>query len=292
MVGKLLWLAVAWRHWLWRGFLTVAAATVLGLGLLMLFEDRFIFFPEAYPSGDWDAPTRAGVAYEDVWLTTGDGVRVHGWWLPAPGGDANSGSRWTVLFFHGNAGNLSGRFFWTRALARLPADVFIIDYRGYGRSEGSPDEDGVYQDADAAWRHLVEERKVPPERLVLYGNSLGGGVASWLATHRACGALVLANTFTSIPEMASRQLPFVPRALVRTQMNTRERLGELEVPVFILHSRGDRMIPVKMARENLAAANEPKRLLELDGADHNEVSVRHGDRIIVALRAFLSEVGR
>jgi len=267
-----------------RGIATLVVAYVVVVGLLMLFENKFIFFPSLSPEGDWNIAKRAGTPYEDVWLTTSDNVRIHGWWLPA-----STPTQDTILFLHGNAGDLVGRFPWMRSLTALPSNVLIIDYRGYGRSEGSPDEAGVLLDADAAWEHLTTERGIDPAHLTLYGNSLGGGVASGLATKRACRALILASTFTSIPDMAHRQMPFIPRTLVRTQMNTHERLPNLKVPVLIIHSRGDSMIPVSMAQQNYAAANAPKRLLELDRADHNEVTFRHGPEILDTIRTFLND---
>ena len=124
---------------------------------------------------------------------------------------------------------------------------------------------------------------------MLYGNSLGGGVASWLATQQSCRALILANTFTSVPNMALRQFPFLPKALVRTRMDTHARLPGIEAPVLIIHSRGDRMIPVAMARDNYAAANEPKHLLEVDDADHNDVTYRHGPKLMEAIGRLLRE---
>jgi pimeloyl-ACP methyl ester carboxylesterase len=267
-----------------RGVPALAAGYIVLVGLFMLFENEFIFFPSVHPQGDWDAASRSGTPYEEVWLTTKDNVQIHGWWFPA-----STPTQETILFLHGNAGNLTGRFPWMRALTTLPANVLIIDYRGYGRSEGTPHEEGVYRDAEAAWEHLTSERGIEPSHLILYGNSLGGGVAAALATRRVCGALILASTFTSVPDMAHRQLPFIPRALVRTQMNTHDRLTEIQVPVLIIHSRGDSMIPVAMAHRNFEAANQPKQLLEVDGADHNEVTYRHQARILDGIRSFLHD---
>ena len=248
----------------------------------MLFENHFIFFPAKHPEGDWDAPARHGVPCEDVWIDRGDGVRIHGWYLPG------RGAQHTILFLHGNAGNLTGRFGWMLALTSLPANVLIIDYQGYGRSDGSPNEEALYGDAEAAYRYLVEDRGVAPERLVIYGNSLGGGVGSELALEVPAAALILQSTFTSLPDMAARQMPFIPRGLVRTKFATVDKVGRIEAPILIIHSRGDQMIPVEMARKNHAATDGRARLVELERGGHNDVTAIHTARLLTIIREFLS----
>lgn len=234
------------------------------VGLLMIFETKLIFFPSVHPEGDWALMGQVGA--QDVWLTTHDNVKIHAAWLPHP--DPTTP---TVLFFHGNAGNLAGRLPLMGAVAKLGCSVLIVDYRGYGKSEGSPNEQGVYRDAEAAYAWLTTEKGVDPARLVVWGNSLGGGVATELASRQPAAALILSSTFTSIPDMAGRSFPFIPSALIRTQLNNLSKIAELTLPLLIIHSRNDTMIPFVMAEQLHAAAHANARLLLVSGPDHNDV---------------------
>lgn len=249
----------------------------------MIFEERFIYFPARYPDGDYDAPTRTGADFEDVWIATPDGVRLHAWYVPHP--DA----KWTLLYLHGNAGNISYRVDWILRLREIPANVLALDYRGYGRSEGKPSESGIEKDAEAAYRWLTEERGLDPGSIVVYGKSLGGAPACALASRRPCGVLILQSTFTSVPAMASRMAPFVPAMLVRTRMDNLRRIRDVRVPLLILHSRDDEIVPFEMAQALFDAAPEPKRLYAFEGAGHNDFMLApFADSIIAAMRDFLS----
>lgn len=247
----------------------------------MILEKRFIYYPVRYPVGEWDAPSRGPLPVEDVWLTTEDGVRLHGWLATGPG------ARTTWLYFHGNAGNLSHRYDWLCHLASLPARVLLVDYRGYGRSQGSPDEAGLYRDGEAAYRYLREDLAVPPERLFLYGKSLGGAVACHLAAGFPCAGLVLQSTFTSAVDMARRLLPMIPAGLIRHRFDTRARIAQVRAPKLILHSRQDEIIPWTMAQELHDAAPEPKRLVLLTGPGHNEMILQERDALMAEFRRFV-----
>ncbi|MCA1616703.1 MAG: alpha/beta hydrolase, partial [Acidobacteria bacterium] len=195
----------------WRLSRIVLLLAAVGSAYVFVFESRFIYFPVKYPEGDWREPRagegRGAARCEDVWLAAADGVRLHAWFC-AP--EAAAADR-AVLFLHGNAGNVSHRRAQIDALAALPASVLIIDYRGYGRSEGSPSERGLYRDARAAWEHLTKARGFRPDSVVVFGESLGGAVAVDLASQVRPCALVLQSTFTSIADMAAEVMPFVPR---------------------------------------------------------------------------------
>ena len=188
------------------GYLAVA-------GLAFAFQDQLLYFPSRTLV---TTPDRYGLAYETVHLDTADGERLHGWWIPA------DDARGTLLFFHGNAGNISGRLESVKQFHQLGLNVLIIDYRGYGQSTGSPSEEGLYRDAEAAWQHAVTQRGIDPSRIVIFGRSLGGGPATWLATQHDAGALLLESAFTSVPDMAAHHYPWLPaRQLTTTQFDNR-----------------------------------------------------------------------
>jgi len=174
-------------------------------------------------------------------------VRLHGWWIRRIGsGDDDP----VLLFFHGNAGNLSHRAELLFELAiRVPARVFVVGYRGYGRSEGRPSEDGLYRDARAAWRHLTGEGGLPPDRIVIFGKSLGGAVAIDLATEVDPGGLIVESSFTSIPDMAGKHYPFVPKFMVRTRMNSLAKITTISCPKLFIHSKADRVVPYALGRK-------------------------------------------
>jgi fermentation-respiration switch protein FrsA (DUF1100 family) len=178
-----------------------------------------------------------------------------------------------VIICHGNGGNIGGRLHPISLFHELGLNVLIFDYRGYGGSAGKPSEEGTYQDACAAWQHLTEKRNTPPDKIVVFGRSLGGAVAAGLAERVTPAALILEATFTSVPEMGTRLYPWLPiRLLSRYRYNTLARLEQIHCPVLIAHSRGDNMIPFEQGRKLFAAAREPKIFFELTG-DHNEGEV-------------------
>jgi uncharacterized protein len=248
--------------------------------MLLLLQSRLVFFPTRALEA---TPADARLAYEDVWLRTDDGLRLHGWWVPV------AEPRGTVLFFHGNAGNISHRLVSLRTFHRLGYSTLIFDYRGYGRSEGSPSEAGTYRDAEAAWRHLTEERGIAPETIALFGRSLGGAVAAWLAERHPTGAVILESTFTSVPDLGAELYPFLPvRLLARIRYPTLARMEHLRAPVLVVHSRNDDIIPFHHGRRLWEAAREPKAFLELVGT-HNDGFVTTGPRYETELARFLAE---
>jgi fermentation-respiration switch protein FrsA (DUF1100 family) len=274
------------RRLIRAAFFAALTFAVGGSVATVLLEDRMIYFPTRHPDGDWAAKERTSLPVEDVWLDTGDGVRIHGW-LARGGGDAPAPP--TVLWFHGNAGNLSDRAGWLFALARgLHADVLIVDYRGYGRSGGRPSEQGLYQDAEAAYRWLTAERGVAAERLWIYGVSLGGAPALELASKHHCAGLVIQSTFTGALAMARRMLPLVPGFFIRSRFPNAERLAGITAPKLIIHGRRDEVIPFSMGEELYALAPEPKTSLWLPDVGHNDIVARRGADILVAMRAMIT----
>jgi uncharacterized protein len=261
--------------------LRIAALLLVLSALMLLFERKLIYYPQRAHEVQ---PRDLGLAFEDLTLTAEDGVRIHAFYLPPP-----REPRWTVLLANGNAGNVSHRL--DRAIflqSRLGAAVLLFDYRGYGRSEGSPDEEGTYRDARAAHRWLVDEKRVPPERLVLFGESLGSAVALDLALSRPCRALVLESPFVSVPAMARAVYPFLPLwPLVRTRYDNEAKAPRLGVPLLVLHGERDEIVPFAQGRRVFEAAPEPKRFHAIPGAGHNDTYLAGGEAYWDVVREFL-----
>jgi uncharacterized protein len=264
--------------------LFISAASAAGLLLLLyLFQGRLLYFPTSELTA---TPAGAGLEHEEVWLTARDGVRIHGWYVRAGQGEP----RGTVLFLHGNAGNISHRIGSIRTFVDLGLDVLIIDYRGYGRSEGRPTERGTYQDALAAWDHLVVERGIEPGRIVLFGRSLGGAVAAWLGKRTAPAGVILESTFVSVPDLAAELYPWLPaRRLVRFRYPTLERMPRISHPVLVVHSEDDEIIPVSHGRRLHEAAGGPADFLALRGG-HNDAFVRDPPTYAAGIGRFLDRV--
>ncbi len=266
--------------------LLLAAAIAYALVLLLVFllQPRLVYFPEAARALT-STPRAAGFEYEDVSLHAADGVKLHAWWVPA------HNARGAVLLLHGNAGNISHRLGYVTMFNRLGYSVLLFDYRGYGSSEGHPDEEGTYRDAEAAWQHLTATHGLPARDIVIVAESLGGGVATWLATQHTPRALVLASTFTSIPDLGASIYPWLPvRLLARIKYDNIGRIGQVATPVLIAHSRGDEVIPFDHGEKLFAAAHEPKQFLELAGG-HNEGFLFARVDWIAVVGAFIARAG-
>ncbi len=251
-------------------------------GLLLLFEKHLIYFPMRAHDV---TPSALGLGYEEVELRAEDGVRLHGWFLPV------KGSQLTVLVCHGNAGNVSHRL--DRALlmqSRLKVDTLLFDYRGYGKSQGSPDEEGTYRDARAAYRWLIA-RGLGPERVVLFGESLGSAVALQLALEVEARALVLESPFASIPAMARAVYPLLPLwPFVRTRYDNAAKIARLRMPLLVMHGERDEIVPFAQGRRVFDEAPEPKRFFAIPGASHNDTYVVGGEAYWRALRDFLERL--
>jgi len=258
----------------------VTSVYVVFTALLFIFQSHYVYYPDRILSAH---PGIIGLHFESISFETRDGVKLSGWFIP------RENARGVILFCHGNAGNISHRLESIQIFHRLGLDIFIFDYRGYGQSEGKPSEQGTYQDAEAAWRYLIEERQVDPNEIIVFGRSLGGAVASWLAQSHTPGALILESAFTSLRDIAARLYPYLPvRLLLRFEYNTAEHLDRVNCPVLIVHSREDEIMPFSHGRRLFEVANEPKRLLEIAGT-HNEGFLTSGKRYEEGLNAFISE---
>ncbi|MFQ5663766.1 MAG: alpha/beta hydrolase [Terriglobia bacterium] len=271
---------------LWGLARAVLVGVLLAVLLLRLFEERLVFFPDGHASGEGN-PEERGVEAEDVYFTTSDGVRLHAWW--APGADA----RVTLLYFHGNAGNLTNRIENIGFLQQLPANVLAVDYRGYGRSQGRPSEAGVYRDAEAAYDYLQRERGVPPERLVVLGQSLGVAVGVELARKREVAGLILEAGFPSARRVVQRAMGIPGLGyIIRSKFDSAAKLKKIHRPVLVAHCQQDPTIPFTLGEELFAAANPPKTFVSYPDACHEPLYIADPADYAARLRAFLASLLR
>ena len=266
--------------------LQIGLMIYLGVMALIYFkQDSLVFLPEI--DRDFRAsPTDIGLPFTPLQLATADGESLDGWFVPA---DAKRSARGLVVFFHGNAGNIGHRLHYLRMFHQLGLATLIIDYRGYGLSSGNPSEQGTYLDAEAAWRHATQALGFPADRIVVFGESLGGGVAAKLATANRPAALVLASTFTSVPDMGADLYPLLPvRLLAHIRYDTLTRLSQIACPLLVIHSRSDDIIPYAHGRRLFDSARPPKQFLEIEGG-HNDGFVFGKDAWVKQLDGFLGQ---
>jgi uncharacterized protein len=261
----------------------------LGYAALVVFlwfrQENMLFLP-GMPSRELVAtPADIGLHYEALRIPTADGEELDAWFVPA------GGERGVLLFFHGNAGNISHRLDSLRIFNRLGLSVLILDYRGYGQSTGRPTEPGTQEDARAAWQYLTGERGVEAAQIVLFGRSLGGAVATRLAVEHRPAGLIVESAFRSVPDLAAELYWFLPvRALARIEYPVQELIGQVQDPVLVIHSREDDIIPFSHGQALHASARSPKTLLELRG-DHNTGFMQSAEAYVEGLEAFLASIG-
>jgi uncharacterized protein len=260
----------------------VAAVVAATVGLLWVFQRRLIYLP----SGSVPPAASVLAGAEDVTFETADGLRLGGWFVPGAGGRGPA-----VLVCNGNGGNRAMRAALAAALARMGLAVLLFDYRGYGGNPGSPTEEGLAADARAAAGYLAARPEVDPDRLVYFGESLGAAVALRLATERPPAALVLRSPFASLAEVGRVHYPMLPVSwLLRDRFDAAALAGRLDAPLLVVAGGRDGIVPVGHSRRLYAAAPQPKRLVVLDGADHNDPELLAGPRLLEELGAFLAGV--
>jgi len=280
MVGRARWLIVR---------LLIGVSLAYGVTFIVLWtqlEKRFVFFPVAELLY---TPEDVNLEYEDVRIQTSDGLSLQAWFIPGEPG-TEPGLTW--LWFHGNGGNLGHRI-GELALAhhRIDANIFIFDYRGYGKSEGTPSEKGTYLDSRAVIEYLSSRPDVDPERIAYMGHSLGAAVAIELALNQPPMAMVLVSPFASVRDMANLTLPFPPAGwLVRNHYDNLTRIRQLNVPLLVLHGDQDKTVPISQGRKLYEAANEPKMFQALEGAAHNDTYEVGGDKYWGTIETFLTDV--
>ena len=259
----------------------VILLTYIGVSLLAaIFQTHLIYFP----TSDYRiTPADVGLDFEELRLEASDGAVIAAWFVPYPQAKA------TILFCHGNAGNISDRLHSIQVLHELGYSVLIFDYRGFGRSKGSPGENGTYLDADAAWEWLIKTRGEPAERVVIFGRSLGGAVAIELAGRHPPAALVVESTFTSLTDVGRHHYPLLPvRLLLRHPYESIDKVSTIACPKLFLHGTEDRLIPLANGRRLYEAAAPPKHFVETPGG-HNNAGFTYGPAYAKRLAAFIDE---
>jgi fermentation-respiration switch protein FrsA (DUF1100 family) len=274
---------LAWRLPL---LLAVSLAGILGTGMFLGLEKYLIYVPDRAIEA---TPQSLGIPYEDIWFPAADGVKLHAWLVPA------RDARFTLVWFHGNAGNISHRVDNIKELLRrLPLNIFIFDYRGYGRSAGGISdlsEEATYRDAEGVLAYLGGRRDLAATRLVYFGRSLGAAIAVEISRRHAPAGLILETPFTSIRDMARVVLPFLPvGGLLQTKYDSLAKIREIRVPLLILHGDRDDVVPYEQGRRLFEAANPPKTIYTIRGARHNDTYIV-GDRpYFDAWRRFLQSL--
>jgi uncharacterized protein len=245
--------------------LRIAALVYVGLLVALYFgQARMVFMPRTEIMG---TPKDIGLAYEQVKLTTQDNLAISAWFVPATSKDAIG--KGVILFCHGNAGNIGDRTAYLPIFHSLGLSVLLFDYQGFGSSQGTPTEAGTYADVESAWQYLSQVRQIPPSKIVIYGESLGGAVATYMAEKQRSGGLILASTFTSITDRAAELYPFLPiRLISKYSYNSIARMPNIKSPVLVIHSPQDEIIPFAHGEALYKAANEPKMFVKIKG-DHN-----------------------
>lgn len=261
----------------------IAVSYLVVIVVLFFIQKKMIFFPSTNMVG---MPSEVGINFEDVIFNTRDGVKLNGWFIPA------EKAEYTVLFCHGNGGNISHRLESVVLFNQLPANLFLFDYRSYGKSGGKiTEEKGLYEDAAAAWRYLTETRGIAPEKIIILGRSLGGGIAARAAADNPVAGLILESTFTSLPAITRKKMPLIPTVLLQYKLPTIENLAKVKCPVMIVGSPDDEIVPYCFSGELFAKAPEPKVFLELTGG-HDDCYFLCQAKYVSALRKFFEIVGK
>lgn len=254
-----------------------------------LLDQLFVYHPEPWPSPlmDRDWARASGLPLQEVWFDSRDGARLFGWYVES------RETRTVLLWCHGNAGNIIHRLENLVELYRLGLSVFIFDYRGYGRSSGTPSEEGLYDDALAAYAYLIETRHVAPERLVLFGRSLGAAVAADVVSRKPAAGLILESPFPSVGAVARAHYLGLPVDwLLGAEFNLIERLRKITVPVLVVHGDRDEVVPIQLGRLVFEAAREPKSFYLVPGADHNDLYQVGGRPYFQRIKQFVGGVVR
>ena len=226
-------------------------------------------------------PETVGLAYEEIYFTTSDNKKIHGWFIP---GNTES---LTILFCHGNGGNIGHRLEKLAFFQKLGLNTFIFDYRGYGKSEGAPSEKGLYKDADAAYSYLTVERGVPKERIVIYGESLGGPVAIDLAKNESVKALITEEAVASIRDMAKIVYPFIPPFVISSKFDSVAKIKNVNCPKLIIHSVDDEIVPFYLGEKLFNAARPQKKFLKIRGS-HNTAFFDSEKEVTEGVKSFLN----
>jgi fermentation-respiration switch protein FrsA (DUF1100 family) len=250
---------------------------VLFVVYVRYLESKSVFYPT---KPFFATPAELGLTFEDVSIQTEDNIKIHGWLIKAPSAQS------TLIFFHGNAGNIGDRLGKIELFYRMGLNILIVDYRGYGKSDGHPTENGVYKDAVAAYDYLIQRDDMKGQNIIGYGASLGGAIAIDLAVKRTLTCLIVDSTFSSAVDIAKRIYPFVPAFLIKTKLDSAAKITNINIPKLFIHSVEDRTIPIALGRKLYDAAPAPKEFIEIVG-DHNDGHIQDQDKIREGIKKFL-----
>ena len=250
---------------------------ILFLLFVRYIERRSIYFPMKDIISN---PASVGLPYEEVYFDTPDNRRLNGWYI------ANSKAKFTIIFCHGNAGNIGHRLEKISMFYNLGLNVFIFDYRGYGKSQGTPSEAGLYKDAEAAYDYLTRELRVSRDGIILYGESIGGIVAIDLARNKDIAALITEETFTSIKDMSGMAYPFLPYFVFSSRFDALSKIKNVGCPKLIIHSIDDEIVPFRLGEKLFDAAMPPKKFLRLRGS-HNTAFLESDEQFKEGIKSFL-----
>lgn len=236
-----------------------------------------------YPSKQIEAtPKDINLKYEDIYFSSEDNIELHGWFIPS------EGAKLSMIFVHGNGGNISHRLEKLHIFNELGVNTFIFDYRGYGQSRGKPQEEGLYKDAVAAYNYIMERQK--QSKIIVYGESLGGAVAIDLASRVDIEGLVLEGTFTSVKDMAKVIYPWLPGFLLRTKFNSVDKIAKINAPKLHFHGQWDDIVPISLGKKLFEAAQSPKKFIAIDGA-HNDAFFVSEEKVRKELKTFFRNIG-
>lgn len=259
------------------------------MGCADFIENQFIFYPD---KDVYSTPDDWGIEYDDVTFNTEDGLKLNGWFIPGKTEILTANNLHTLLWFHGNAGNISHRLENIKMLYdRVPLNIFIFDYRQYGKSEGKVSEQGTYTDANAALEYLLSRRDVDHEKIVFFGRSLGSAVAVDLAIKEKCCGLILETPFTSMKELARTLFPYIPVGyILQAKYDCITKIRDVKVPVLILHGDRDELVPIEQGKTLYEAANEPKEFYTIPGATHNDTYIVGGEEYFEVIKRFVNKL--
>jgi fermentation-respiration switch protein FrsA (DUF1100 family) len=269
-----------WGAWALLFFMLFGSGMGCGMAWDSFIESQ-IFFPDKMLVAD---PGDLGLEFEDQWITTEDGVKIHAWWVPSKDSDI------VLVFFHGNAGNISHRLDNLRHLNAWGVSVLIFDYRGYGKSGGSISEKGLYADSRAALQAGLARAKASGSKLALFGRSLGGVAAVSVANKPEVQGVILESTFTNLGDMAKVHFPLPGLGALKKRFNSLGRIDGVSAPKLFIHGNRDNIVPMELGRQLFEAAPEPKTWLELPGAGHNDTYDVGGRAYFQAIRDFLDHL--
>lgn len=258
----------------------ILTAVILAFGYIKYLESRSVFFPTKNIEF---TPEFINLPFEDIYIETEDKLKINGWFIPY------GGAKYTVLLCHGNAGNIADRLDKISLLHRLGVNIFIIDYRGYGKSQGRPSESGIYLDAKRAYDYLINSRNIRPENIILYGESLGGAVAINLASEVKIAGLILEGAFSKGRDMAKKIYPFLPPLLFSNKFDSLIKIKKIEAAKLFIHSKDDEIVPFALAQKLYNTAKEPKRLVEVAGS-HNNAFLDSQQTFFSSIAAFIREL--